>query len=65
MQWFREFSDGLTEPFVTAPVWQQMGTIILVGVPALIVLAWVLMGVIDLISGAIRTVISSDSSATG
>ncbi|NWO15555.1 MAG: hypothetical protein HLX46_01645 [Corynebacterium sp.] len=61
MQWFRELSDGLTEPFVIAPVWQQMGTIILVGVPALIVLAWVLMGVIDLISAALSKVISSDS----
>ena len=61
MQWFRELSDGLTEPFVTAPVWQQMGTIILVGVPALIVLAWVLMGVIEFISGALSKVISSDS----
>ena len=61
MQWFGELSDGLIEPFVTAPVWQQMGTIILVGVPALIVLAWLLMGLIDLISGAIRAAISSDS----
>ena len=61
MQWFGELSDGLIEHFVTAPVWQQMGTIVLVGVPALIVLAWLLMGLIDLISGAIRAAISSDS----
>lgn len=62
-----EFSDALTQPFVTAPVWQQMGTIIVVGVPAMIVLAWVLMLVIDLLShwikrGWQRTVSSVSSS---
>lgn len=50
MDWFVEFSDALTQLFVTAPVWQQMGTIIVVGVPAMIVLAWVLMFVIDLLT---------------
>lgn len=67
MDWFVEFSDALTQPFVTAPVWQQMGTIIVVGVPAMIVLAWVLMLVIDLLShwikrGWQRTVSSVSSS---
>lgn len=54
MDWFVEFSDALTQPFVTAPVWQQMGTIIVVGVPAMIVLAWVLILVIDLLSHWIK-----------
>lgn len=67
MDWFVEFSDALTQSFVTAPVWQQMGTIIVVGVPAMIVLAWVLMLVIDLLShwikrGWQRTVSSVSSS---
>lgn len=50
MDWFVEFSDALTQPFATAPVWQQMGTIIVVAVPAMIVLAWVLILVIDLLT---------------
>lgn len=65
MEWFRNFSDALTQPFVAAPVWQQMGTIILVGVPALVALAWVLMIVIDLLGKVIRRVVSSDSTVTG
>lgn len=65
MEWFRNFSDALTQPFVAAPVWQQMGTIILVGIPALVVLAWVLMIVIDLLGKVIRRVVSSDSTVTG
>ncbi|NMF31922.1 hypothetical protein HF851_06475 [Corynebacterium ammoniagenes] len=65
MEWFRNFSDALTQPFVAAPVWQQMGTIILVGIPALVVLAWVLMLVIDLLGKVIRRVVSSDSTVTG
>lgn len=65
MEWFRNFSDALTQPFVAAPVWQQMGTIILVGIPALMVLAWVLMLVIDLLGKVIRRVVSSDSTVTG
>jgi hypothetical protein len=65
MEWFRNFSDAITQPFVAAPVWQQMGTIILVGIPALVVLAWVLMIVIDLLGKVIRRVVSSDSTVTG
>lgn len=65
MEWFRNFSDAITQPFVAAPVWQQMGTIILVGIPALVVLAWVLMLVIDLLGKVIRRVVSSDSTVTG
>lgn len=61
MNWFTEFSDALTEPFVDAPVWQQMGTIIAVGVPVLIVLAWALMMAIDWIA----TMVSSVSAPKG
>jgi len=36
-----------------------------VGIPALVVLAWVLMLVIDLLGKVIRRVVSSDSTVTG